>query len=122
MVELLALAVRHHFDVAATVGTNEDTAAVRPESVTRWIRNEFKGLVAAGRASVTVERTACCIASGVVDHHSTSFIQNSRRQSVQDRLLQYVTFCIFFATSHGHMSTVPSVVTLAFGYSSRNTS
>ena len=56
--ELLTLAVRHHFDVAAAVSANEDTAAVGSESVTRGIRNEFKGLVAAGRASVTVEGTA----------------------------------------------------------------
>ena len=55
VVELLALAVRHHFDVASAVSANEDTAAVRAESVTRRITNEFKGLVAAGRASVTVE-------------------------------------------------------------------
>ena len=81
MTELLALAIRHHFDVAAAVGANENTAAIRAVSVTRRIGNEFKGLVAAGGASVAVEGAACCAASGVVDHHSTSCIQNSRQQS-----------------------------------------
>lgn len=37
VVELLALAVRHHFDVAAAVGTNENAATIRAESVTRGI-------------------------------------------------------------------------------------
>ena len=55
VVELLALAIGHHFDVATAVSANEDTAAVGTESVTRGIRDKFKGLVAAGRASVTVE-------------------------------------------------------------------
>lgn len=55
MVELLALAVRHNFDVATAVGTDKDTATVGRESVTRRITNEFKGLVAAGGASVAVE-------------------------------------------------------------------
>ena len=55
VVKLLALAVGHHFDVAPAVSANEDTAAVRAESVTRWITNEFKVLVAAGGTSVTVE-------------------------------------------------------------------
>lgn len=36
--ELLALAVGHHFDVATAVSANENTAAVRTESVTRRIR------------------------------------------------------------------------------------
>ena len=55
VVELLALAIGHHFDVATAVSANEDTAAVGAESVTRRIRDKFKGLVAAGRASVAVE-------------------------------------------------------------------
>ena len=55
VVELLALAVGHHFDIAPAVGTDKDTAAVGAERVTRRITNEFKGLVAAGRTSVTVE-------------------------------------------------------------------
>lgn len=37
VVELLALAVGHHFDVTATVGTDKDAAATRAESVTRRI-------------------------------------------------------------------------------------
>ena len=37
VVKLLALAVGHHFDVAPAVSANEDTAAVRAESVTRRI-------------------------------------------------------------------------------------
>ena len=53
--ELLTLAVGHHFDVTTAVSANEDTAAVGAERVTRRITNEFKGLVAAGRTSVTVE-------------------------------------------------------------------
>lgn len=57
VVELLALAVGHHFDVATAVGANENTAAVGAESVARRITNEFKGLVAAGRAGVAVEGT-----------------------------------------------------------------
>lgn len=57
VVELLTLAVGHHFDVTAAVSANENTAAVGAESVTRGIRDEFKGLVAAGRASVAVEGT-----------------------------------------------------------------
>lgn len=94
MAELLTLAVRHHFYVSAAVSADKDTAAIRAESVTRGVCNEFKGLVAAGRASVTVEGAACCIASDVVGHHSTSCIQNSRLQSEQDKLLQCVTFSI----------------------------
>lgn len=58
MVELLALAVGHHFDVATAVSTNEDTATVGAVSVTRRIGYEFKGLVTAGGASVTVEGAA----------------------------------------------------------------
>ena len=81
MPELLALAIVHHFNVATTVGTNEDTATIGDESVTIRIGYEFKSLVAAGRASVAVEGAACCVTSGVVDHHSTSCIQNSRQQS-----------------------------------------
>lgn len=73
VVELLALTVGHHFDVTTTVSTNEDTATVGAESVTRRITNEFKGLVAAGRASVAVEGAACCITSGVVGHYIFSF-------------------------------------------------
>ena len=57
VVELLALAVGHHFDVATAVSTDKDAATVGTESVTRRITNEFKGLVAAGRAAVTVEGT-----------------------------------------------------------------
>ena len=57
MIELLTLAVGHHFDVASAVGTDKDTATVGTERVTRRITNEFKGLVAAGRESVTVEGT-----------------------------------------------------------------
>ena len=71
--ELLTLAVGHHFDVATAVGTDKDTATVGPESVTRRITNEFKGLVAAGGASVTIKGAACCITSGVVDHYIFSF-------------------------------------------------
>ena len=37
VVELLTLAVGHHFDVAAAVSANEDTAAVGAESVARWV-------------------------------------------------------------------------------------
>nr|DAE51374.1 MAG TPA: hypothetical protein [Caudoviricetes sp.] len=37
VVELLTLAVGHHFNVAAAVGANENTAAIWPESITRWI-------------------------------------------------------------------------------------
>ena len=37
--ELLTLAVGHHFDVTAAVSANENTAAIRPESVTRGIRD-----------------------------------------------------------------------------------
>ena len=37
VVELLALAVGHHFDVTAAVSANENTAAIRPERVTRGI-------------------------------------------------------------------------------------
>lgn len=37
VVELLALAVGHHFDVAAAVGADKDTAAIRAESVARWV-------------------------------------------------------------------------------------
>jgi hypothetical protein len=73
VVELLALAVGHHFDVATAVSTNEDAAAIGAESVTRGVRDKFKGLVAAGGASVTVEGAACCITSGVVDHYIFSF-------------------------------------------------
>lgn len=36
-VELLALAVGHHFDIAPTVSANEDAATIRPERVTRGI-------------------------------------------------------------------------------------
>lgn len=72
MVELLALTVGHHFDVATAVSTDKNTATIGAESVARGIGYEFKGLVAAGRASVTVEGAACCIAFGVVDHHFTS--------------------------------------------------
>lgn len=35
--ELLTLAVGHHFDVAAAVSANEDTAAIRSEGVARWV-------------------------------------------------------------------------------------
>ena len=55
VVELLALAVSHHFDVASAVGADKYTAAIGAESVARRITNEFKGLVAAGGASVAVE-------------------------------------------------------------------
>lgn len=81
--ELLALAIVHHFNVTTAVGANEYTATIRDESVTIRIGYEFKGLVAAGGASVTVEGAACCVASGVVGHHSTSFSQNSLRHSAQ---------------------------------------
>ena len=37
VVELLALAVGHHFDVATAISANEDTTAIRAESVTRRI-------------------------------------------------------------------------------------
>lgn len=37
VVELLALTVGHHFDVTTAVSANEDTAAIRPESVARWV-------------------------------------------------------------------------------------
>ena len=37
VVELLALAVGHHFDVTAAVSANENPAAIRSESVTRRI-------------------------------------------------------------------------------------
>lgn len=57
--ELLALAIVHHFNVATAVGANEDTATIRDESVTIRVGYEFKGLVAAGRTSVTVEGAAC---------------------------------------------------------------
>ena len=39
VVELLALAVGHHFDVATAVSANEDTAAVGAVSVTRGVRD-----------------------------------------------------------------------------------
>ena len=89
--ELLTLAVRHHFDVATAVSTNEDAAAIGAESVTRGVRDKFKGLVAAGGASVTVEGAACCITSGVVGHHSTSFSQNSLRHSAQSLKSQFMS-------------------------------
>ena len=57
VVELLTFAVGHHFDVTPAVRTDKDAAAVGTERVTRRITNEFKGLVAAGRAFVTVEGT-----------------------------------------------------------------
>lgn len=69
MPELLALAIVHHFNVTAAVGANENTATIRDERVTIRIGYEFKGLAAAGRASVAVEWAACCITSGVVGHH-----------------------------------------------------
>ena len=55
VVKLLTLAVGHHFYVATAVSADKDAAAVGTESVTRRITNEFKGLVAAGRASVAVK-------------------------------------------------------------------
>lgn len=55
VVELLTFAVGHHFDVTPAVRTDKDAAAVGAERVTRRIRDKFKGLVAAGRASVAVE-------------------------------------------------------------------
>lgn len=57
--ELLALAVAHHFDVAATVGADKNTGAVGTVSVARGVRDEFKGLVAARGTGVTGEGFRC---------------------------------------------------------------
>ena len=56
MIELLALAIGHHFDVTSAVGTDKNATTAWPVSVARGVGDKFKGLVAAGRASVTVER------------------------------------------------------------------
>ena len=55
MIELLALAVGHHFDVTTTVGTDKNAAAIWAESVARWVTDKFEGLVAAGGASVAAK-------------------------------------------------------------------
>jgi len=64
--ELLAFAVAHHFDVAATVGTDKNAGAVGAVSVARGVTDKFEGLVAAGRASVSGKRASSCIASGLL--------------------------------------------------------
>lgn len=123
VVELLALAVGHNFDVTAAVSANEDTAAVGAESVTRGIRDKFKGLVAAGRASVAVEGAACCITYGVIGHHSTSCIQNSRQHSLHKRPGIPQPPCLPLCVTEiaiGHMSNMPVSEILASGHCSRN--